>query len=62
MDGLGGKLERFKMNITGISETKWFGKAVYKVEGYTIFCTLDIQSWEKENQLIGTKEKGSTDD
>ena len=24
------------MNVTGISETKWFGQAVYEVEGYTI--------------------------
>ena len=29
-------LKRFMMNITGISETKWFGQAVYNVEGYTI--------------------------
>ena len=30
------ELKRFGMNITGISETKWFGEAVYDVEGYTI--------------------------
>ena len=30
------ELKRFRMNITGISETKWFGQAVYNVEGYTI--------------------------
>ena len=30
------ELKRFNMNITGISETKWFGKAIYEVEGYTI--------------------------
>lgn len=30
------ELKRFGMNITGISETKWFGQAVYNVEGYTI--------------------------
>ena len=30
------ELERFKMNITGISETKWFEQAVYQVNGYTV--------------------------
>ena len=30
------ELKRFRMDITGISETKWFGQAVYNVEGYTI--------------------------
>ena len=30
------ELKRFKMNITGISETKWFGNNVYDVEGFTI--------------------------
>ena len=30
------ELKRFRMNVTGISETKWFGQAVYEVKGYTI--------------------------
>ena len=30
------ELKRFQMNITGISETKWFGNNVYNIEGYTI--------------------------
>ena len=31
------ELKRFRMNVTGISENKWFGHVVYEVEGYTIF-------------------------
>ena len=30
------ELKKYRMNITGISETKWFGQAMYNVEGYTI--------------------------
>lgn len=30
------ELRRFKMSIVGISETKWFGQAVYLVDGYTV--------------------------
>ena len=30
------KLKQFKVNIAGISETNWFGAAVYEVEGFTI--------------------------
>ena len=26
------ELKRFRMDITGISETKWFGQAVYNVD------------------------------
>ena len=28
--------QKFKMSVTGISETKWFGSAVYNVDGYLI--------------------------
>ena len=31
------ELKQFKVNIAGISETKWFGAAVYEVEGFRIF-------------------------
>ena len=30
------ELRKFKMSVVGISETKWFGSAVYDVDGYTI--------------------------
>ena len=30
------ELKKYGVNVTGISETKWFGQAVYQVEGYTI--------------------------
>jgi len=30
------ELRRFKMSMVGISETKWFGQAVYLVDGYTV--------------------------
>ena len=30
------ELKKYGMSVTGISETKWFGQAVYQVEGYTI--------------------------
>ena len=30
------ELKKYGINVTGISETKWFGQAVYQVEGYTI--------------------------
>ena len=30
------KLKKYKVNAVGISETKWFGQAIYQVEGYTI--------------------------
>ena len=36
------------MNVTGSSETKWFGQAVYEVEGY-IILTPDVQSQENLN-------------
>ena len=28
--------KKYSVNLTVISETKWFGKAIYQVEGYTI--------------------------
>ena len=30
------ELKKYDVHVTGISETKWFGQAVYEVEGYTI--------------------------
>ena len=30
------ELKKYDVQVTGISETKWFGQAVYEVEGYTI--------------------------
>ena len=30
------ELKKYDVHVTGISETKWFGKAVYEVEGYSI--------------------------
>ena len=30
------ELKKYGMSITGISETKWFGKDLYDVEGYMI--------------------------
>ena len=30
------ELKKYRMNVVGISETKWFGSAVYKVDGYVI--------------------------
>ena len=30
------ELKRFKMSMVGISETKWFGQAVYLVDCYTV--------------------------
>jgi len=30
------ELRRFTMSMVGISETKWFGQAVYLVDGYTV--------------------------
>ena len=51
------ELKRFRMNITGISETKWFGQAVYEVEGYTILhsgCPIPGESQiAKQNEGVG---------
>ena len=45
------ELNRFRMNVTGIRETKWFGQAVYEVEGYTIpNSQLDIKTQENLKQ------------
>ena len=33
------ELKQFKVNIAGISETKWFGEVVYEVEGFMILHT-----------------------
>ena len=30
------ELRRFKMSVVGISETKWFGNAVYDVDDFLI--------------------------
>ena len=30
------ELKKYEVSVAGISETKWFGQAVYEVEGYTI--------------------------
>ena len=30
------ELKKYKVNAAGISESKWFGEAVYQVEDYTI--------------------------
>ena len=30
------ELERFTMKVTGISETKWFGQEIYRVQGFMI--------------------------
>ena len=30
------ELMRFRMGITCVSETKWFGKDVYEIDGYTV--------------------------
>ena len=30
------ELKKYRMNVVGISDTKWFGNAVYKVDGYVI--------------------------
>ena len=31
-----GELKRYGVNVTGISETKWFGQSVYDIEDFTI--------------------------
>ena len=30
------ELKRYGVNVVGIIETKWFGQAVYDIEGFTI--------------------------
>ena len=30
------ELHRFGINVVGVSETKWFGSAIYDVDGYLI--------------------------
>ena len=30
------ELKIYSVNLTAVSETKWFGKAIYQVEAYTI--------------------------
>ena len=30
------ELKKYRMNLTGISETKWFGQNVYNIDNYTI--------------------------
>ena len=30
------ELKKYRVNVVGISETKWFGSAVYSVEGHVI--------------------------
>ena len=36
------ELKKYRMNVVGISETKWFGSAVYKVDGYVILHSVDL--------------------
>ena len=31
------QLRKHRVNITGISETEWFGQNVYDIDGYTLF-------------------------
>ena len=48
-------LKRFIMNVTGSSDTKWFGQAVYEVEGYIILhsgCPGEFQT-AKRNEGAG---------
>ena len=33
------ELNKYRMNVVGISETKWFGRAVYKEDGYVILLS-----------------------
>ena len=49
------ELKRFRMNAIGISETKWFGQAMYNGTPYT---TLDVQSQEKIKQQSAMTELG----
>ena len=30
------ELKKYEVSVTGTSESKWFGQAVYEVEGYAI--------------------------
>ena len=51
------ELKRFRMNVTGISETKRFGQVVYEVKGYTILhsgCPIPGESQTAErNEGVG---------
>ena len=50
------ELKKYGMGVTGISETKWFGQAVYQVEGYTILYSgrpVPVQSPLLRNEGVG---------
>ena len=42
------ELIRFRMEITCISETKWFGKDVQEIDGYTVLRGWCITLWCRE--------------
>ncbi len=48
-------MKRIGMNVTGISETKWFGQEVYEIWGCTILHSGD-QHPATGNQLSEGKE------
>ena len=40
------ELKKYRVSVTVIGEIKWFGQAVYKVEGYTIWsaCPCSVHT------------------
>ena len=50
------ELKKYGVSVTGISETKWFGQAVYQVEGYTILHSgrsVPVESPLHRNEGVG---------
>ena len=50
------ELKKYGVSVTGISDTKWFGQAVYQVEGYTILHSgrpVPVESPLRRNEGVG---------
>ena len=50
------ELKKYGVSVTGISETKWFGRAVFQVEGYTILHSgrpIPVESPLLRNEGVG---------
>ena len=50
------ELKKYGVRVTGINETKWFGQAVYQVEGYTVLHSgrpVPVESPLRRNEGVG---------
>jgi hypothetical protein len=48
------ELRKYGVNVAGTSKTKWFGQAVYEVEGIPLFILVDLS--QMNHHYSGMKE------